>query len=183
MVNPFTVQSQIYTLQKEVLRPLYTNYPGQESAEHEWLLVKTGRVIAEHQSFIEELCRSRFIAVVFKIIKLLGGAEQLTSEDFNRFTSYVRDGGIGAMVRMLLAADKEKTFLSELRTLSKQIRSNAPMMLSKSSKLHKDFINGYFVQQYGTPHEIPTKLLENFEKSTAFIERLAVMAGDDLKTV
>lgn len=182
MVNPFTVQSQIHKLQKEVLRPLYTMYQGQEDAKHDWLLVKTGRVIAEHRFFIEELCRSRFVAVVFKIIKLLGGAEQLTIEDFNRFTSYVNDGGIAAMVKMLLAPEKEKVFLKELHTLPQNIRNNAPMMLKKSSELHSDFINGYFEENYGSLSKVPVKLIENFQKSTDFINRLSAIAAKDIKS-
>ena len=92
-------------------------YAGQEDTDHAWLLVETGRAIAAHQGYIEELCRSRLVAVIFKIVKLKGGADQLTEEDFDRFTSYVNDGGIRVMIKMLLSPDKEKTFVAELLLL------------------------------------------------------------------
>ena len=115
MVNPFTAGTKIRKIQQDVLRPLYTMYPGQEAAKFSWLLVETGRAISHHRPFMEEVCRSHLVAIIFKIIKLLGGADQLTEEDFTRFTSYVNDGGIKAMVKMLLSADKEKTFIDELK--------------------------------------------------------------------
>ena len=86
MVNPFTVQAKVSRIQQDVLQPLYTMHPDQEKAEHSWLLVETGRAIGVHQNYIEEICCSRLVAAVFKIVKLLGGADQLTEEDFSRFT-------------------------------------------------------------------------------------------------
>jgi len=176
MINPFTAQIKVDKLQKEVLGPLYVEDKGQEDASHEWLLVLTGRVIADNQSFIEEICSSRFIAVIFKIVKLLGGADQLTEDDFDRFTSYVNDGGIRAMVKMLLAADKEKTFLVELQGLPLRVRDNAPQMLRKAAELHHDFISGFFREQYGSA-QVPAKLLSNFKDSDGFLKRLAKLAA------
>ena len=69
MFNPFTAQAKISRIQQDVLRPLYTMYAGQEDTDHAWLLVETGRAIAAHQGYIEELCRSRLVAVIFKIVK------------------------------------------------------------------------------------------------------------------
>ena len=109
-------------------------------------------------------------------MKLFGGADQLTTDDFSRFTSYVTDGGLKAMVKMLLAAEKEKVFLSELRRLPDQIQSNAHAMLNKSAVLHEDFITGYFNQQYGSLEATPEKLIDNYHKSTAFIRQLATLA-------
>lgn len=176
MVNPFTVQTKIFKIQTEVLRPLYTMYNGQKEASHQWLLVLTGRAIADHRSFIEELCQSRVVAVVFKIVKLLGGADRLTTEDFDRFTSYVNKGGLKSMIQMLLASDKEKVFLEELARLPIEIQKNAPLMLKKSSELHSDFIQGYFKQNYGARRNVPEKLQQNFEKSTDFILKLSEIA-------
>ena len=181
MVNPFTAQAKISRIQQDVLQPLYTMYSGQENIEHAWLLVETGRAIASHQSYIEEVCGSRLVAVIFKIVKLLGGADQLTAEDFDRFTAYVTDGGIKAMIKMLLAAEKEKTFVDELQHLPVNVRQNAPHMLDKSKSLHKDFITGFFKENYGSLNNTPQKLRDNFSKSNDFIERLTLLAVENLK--
>ncbi len=53
------------------------------------------------------------------------------------------------MVKMLLAEEKEKTFLAELQSLPTCIQENAQSMLIKSSLLHKDYITGFFTQNYG----------------------------------
>jgi hypothetical protein len=176
MINPFTIQAKIHTLQQEVLEPLYTMHQDQERAPHDWLLAQTGKVIEKYRLFLEELSTNRLVSTVFKIVKLFGGAEQLTTDDFSRFTSYVTDGGLRAMVKMLLAAEKEKVFLSELRRLPPQIKKNAQAMLNKSAMLHEDFITDYFNQQYGSLEATPGKLIDNYHKSTAFIRRLATLA-------
>ncbi len=178
MVNPFTAQAKISRIQQDVLRPLYTMTPDQEQVEHAWLLVETGRAIASHQSYIEEVCCSRLVAAIFKIVKLLGGADQLTEEDFDRFTSYVNDGGLKALVKMLLSSDKEKTFVDELQGLPPHVQNNAPMMLQKSSSLHSDFITGFLKDSYGSLQKSPQKLRDNFSKSDAFIKRLASLAAE-----
>lgn len=183
MINPFTLQKHIKKIQEGVLRPLYTMYPEQEQTKYDWLLVLTGRAIAKNQAFIEEVCRSSLVAAVFKIVKLLGGAEQLTEDDFRRFTSYVNDGGIPAMVKMLLAAKKEDTFITELQRLPLDIRQNAQLMLQKSSELHLDFITGFFKETYGPVNKVPAKLKENLQKSTEFIDRLAILAQQNLKKI
>ena len=179
MINPFTIQSKINKLQQEVLLPLYTMHREQEEMQHEWLLVMTGRVIATHQNFLEELTGSRLVAAVFKIVKLLGSADNLTDTDFARFTSYVNEGGIKSMVKMLLAADKEQMFVTELRELPQHNRENAHQMLTKSATLHQEFITGFFKEQYGSMQATPQKLVDNFEKSTNFITRLAFLAGTE----
>lgn len=181
MINIFTVQAKINRIQQDVLRPLYTVYPGYEAAVHERLLAETGRSIQFHQGYIEELCRSRLVAMVFKIVKFLGGADQLSEEDFARFTSYVNDGGIRAMVKMLLAADKEQTFVGELRRLPDDVQQNAPPMLNKSVGLHEDFITGFFRDNYGSLDRTPTRLRDNYAETRRFICRLVVLAEENLK--
>ena len=176
MINPFTAQAAIGRIQQDVLRPLYTMYPGQEAAPHAWLLAETGRAIAGHRRYIEEVCSSRLVAIIFKIVKFLGGAEQLTAEDFTRFTSYVNDGGLQAMITMLLAVDKEHTFIEELRRLPDHVRANAPPMLAKAKSLHTDFISGFFQQNFGSIDATPAKLRENFIRSRDFINRLVELA-------
>jgi hypothetical protein len=180
MINPFTAQAKISRIQQDVLYHLYTMYPNQENTDHAWLLVETGRAIVSHQSYIEEVCRSRLVMVIFKIVKFLGGADQLTEEDFHRFTAYVNDGGIKAMVKMLLAAEKEKTFIEELQHLPLKVQANAPQMLVKSKSLHKDFITGFFKEKYGSLKNTPHKLQSNFSKSDDFIEKLAILASENL---
>ena len=177
MVNPFTIQAKISAIQQDVLRPLYTLEKGSEEKNHDWLLVETGRAIGSHQRYIEELCASRLVSAAFKIVKLLGGAEQLTEDDYRRFTSYVNDGGIKAMVKMLLSVNKEKTFLDELERLPLDVRMNASQMLKKSSGLHSDFITGYLREKFGSVQSSPLKILDNFEKSQKFINTLADLAG------
>jgi hypothetical protein len=181
MVNPFTAGTKIRTIQQDVLRPLYTMYPGQETAKFSWLLVETGRAISLHRPFMEEVCRSQLVAIIFKIIKLFGGADQLTEEDFTRFTAYVNDGGIKAMVKMLLSVDKEKTFIDELAELPLHVRKNAPPMLEKSKILHSDFITGFFKEMHGSVEKTPPKLRDNFTKSDDFIYRLAFLAAENQK--
>lgn len=183
MVNIFTAQGKVSKIQQEVLLPLYTMHETQETATHDWLLVETGRIISKHRHFIEELCDSWTVAAVFRIVKLLGGADRLTVEDFERFTSYVKDGGIKAMVEMLLAAEKERAFVNELRRLPRHVQENAPDMLRKSKDLHSDFIHGFFKEHFGDPSRAPDKLQENFAKSSAFISRLASLAADNLKSM
>lgn len=180
MINPFTAQTKISRIQQDVLAPLYTMCSGQKDTDHAWLLVETGRAIASHQSYIEEVCCSRLVLVIFKIVKLLGGADQMTEEDFDRFTAYVNDGGIKAMVKMLLSPEKEKTFVNELQQLPVNVRVNAPQMLSKSKSLHKDFITGFFKENYGSLKNTPEKLQNNFSKSDAFIEKLVYLAAENL---
>jgi len=177
MINPFTIQSKISRLQQDVLTPLYTMHPEQAKMDHGWLLVLTGRVIEANRTFLEELAASNLVAAVFKIVKLLGGAGDLTEDDFDRFTSYINDGGLKAMVAMLLASDKEKTFVAELKSLPPEIRANASAMLKKSASLHHDFIRGYFKEQHGDFQAAPAKLRENFKKSEQFILRLASLAS------
>ncbi|WP_163339749.1 hypothetical protein [Desulfopila sp. IMCC35008] len=176
MINPFSLQSKISKLQNDVLQPLYTMHSGQEGSRHEWLMAETAKVIERNRPFLEEVSRSSFIAAIFTIVKLFGGADQLSHDDFNRFTRYVNDGGLESMVKMLLSVDKEKTFLDELASLPQHIRENAPLMLTKSAELHDDFIEGYFRQQYGGPGAVPIKLQNNRLKSTAFIQHLADIA-------
>jgi len=151
-------------------------HDDQENADHSWLLYLTGQIIEENRPFLEELSHSNLVAIAFSIIKLLGGAQSLSNEDFDRFSSYVRDGGLKAMVKMLLSAEKEHTFISELRSLPKDIRQNAPAMLEKSAALHEEFMAAYFKQNYGSIKATPQKLLKNNHKSTAFIARLADLA-------
>ena len=177
MMNPFTVGSRIKEIQQDVLRPLYVMYPGQEDADYDRLLAETGRVIGSHQGFIEEMSRSSLLAFIFKIIKLFGGADQLSEEDFNRFTSYVNDGGLTAMVTMLLSEDREQTFVDELAKLDIAIRRNAAPMLAKSRDLHRDFITGFFQETYGSLQNTPQKLRDNFARSDAFIHNLSLLAG------
>ncbi|MBU1566303.1 MAG: hypothetical protein KJ630_11855 [Proteobacteria bacterium] len=176
MINPFTAQAEISRIQQDVLRPLYTMYSGQEAAPHAWLLAETGRAIAGHRHYIEEVCGSRLVSIVFKIIKFLGGAEQLTAEDFARFTSYVNDGGIQAMITMLLAIDKENTFVEELQRLPDHVRTNAAPMLAKAKSLHTDFITGFFQETFGSVDDTPAKLRDNFVRSREFISRLVQLA-------
>lgn len=180
MVNPFTVQTRINTIQQDVLKPLYTMQPGCEQKSHAWLLVETGRAIARHQPYMEELCASSLVSAAFKVIKFFGGADQLTRDDFHHFTSYVNDGGIKAMVKMLLSVNKEKTFVEELRSLPPRVRNNAPKMLEKSSALHTDFITGYLQENYGDVQKSPGKILDNFEKSRKFIDTLARLAAENV---
>lgn len=179
MVNPFTAPVKISRIQQDVLQPLYTMYAGQETIDHTWLLAETGKAIAKHQSYIEEVCSSRLVAAIFKIVKLLGGADQLTEEDFDRFTDYVTDGGIKAMIKMLLASEKERTFVDELQHLPAGVRANAPLMLAKSKSLHRDFITNFFKENYGSLKNTPQKLQQNFSKSNDFIERLTLLAAEN----
>ena len=177
MLNPFTAQADISRIQQDVLGPLYTLYPGQETASHPWLLAETGRAIARHRRYIEEVCASRLVALVFRIVKFLGGAEQLTTEDFARFTSYVNDGGIKAMIQLLLAAAKETTFTEDLHRLPDHLQANAAPMLNKAKSLHTDFITGFFCENYGSLEQTPAKLRDNFIQSREFIGRLAQLAS------
>lgn len=178
MINPFTVHSKIQKLQQDVLQALYTMHPQQGKVDFDWLLVMTGRVIETNRPFMEELAESQLVATVFKIVKLLGGADNLTHGDFESFTSYVNDGGLKAMVTMLLAADKEKAFTRELKNLPPHIRQNAHRMLTKSATLHQEFIRSYLTEQYGRLEAAPGQLIINYEKSTDFILRLSSLAKE-----
>lgn len=177
VINPFTVSSKIKTIQNEVLSPLYSMYPGQDQAGFNDLLAQTGEVIASHQQFFEEVSSSSLVAFIFKIVKMFGGADQLTEEDFARFTSYVNDGGLKVMVAMLLSEEKEKVFVDELVRLDSQVRKNAAPMLVKSRDLHHDFINGYFAETFGSLAETPKKLRDNFDHSDSFIHTLSELAS------
>ncbi len=140
------------------------------------LLAETGRAIAGHRRYIEEVCASTLVAIIFKIVKFLGGAEQLTAEDFARFTSYVNDGGLQAMIKMLLAVDKEGTFVVELQGLPEHVRANAAPMLAKAKSLHTDFITGFFQETFGSVEATPAKLRDNFVRSRDFMNRLVQLA-------
>lgn len=181
MINPFTLQHKIHKFQQDVLGPLYTMHQNQKNAEHDWLLVQTGKVIDENESFLVELSRSSLVATVFAIVKFFGGADELSNEDFNRFTSYVREGGLKAMVKMLLTEEKEKTFLAELQRLPTHIQKNAQSMLSKSSLLHENYVTEFFMQNYSSLEATPKKLIDNCQKSTSFIDRLAELAEQNIR--
>ncbi len=176
MINPFTLQGKIEQLQSDVLGPLYTMHNEQGIANHDFLLSQTGQVIEANRPFIEELSGSRIVATAFTIIKLFGGADQLSNDDFNRFTSYVREGGLKAMVKMLLSVKKEEVFVTELHSLPNHIQKNASLMLEKSATLHDGYIRKYLINSYDTIEASPAKLQENWKKSTAFILRLAELA-------
>ncbi len=176
MINPFTLQSKIHRLQHDVMEPLYTMHKEQLGAKHGWLLAMTGKVIETNRSFLEEMSRSSLISTIFAVVKLFGGADQLSMDDFHRFTSYVNDGGLKAMTKMLLSVDKEKVFLSELDSLPPHIQVNARHMLAQSAILHNDFIEGYLRQQYSSVDTTPAKLQDNCRSSTAFINNLAELA-------
>jgi len=176
MINPFTIQSKIDRIQEEVLAPLYTVAGGQANADHNWLLAETGRAISKHQRFIHEVCGSRLVAAAFKVVKILGGADQLTQEDFDRFTSYVNEGGISAMLKMLLSVEKEKVFVAEIQGLPLQVQQNAAKMLAKSNILHTDFVTHFLKQTFGSLENSPEQLRANLTASTDFITRLTVLA-------
>jgi len=177
MVNPFTLHARISAIQQEVLHPLYIS---DNDYSHDWLLAETGRVVAKHKSYLQELCSSRLISAIFKVVKLLGGADRLTVEDFDRFTGYVNAGGLQAMVQMLVAADKEKSFQLELKRLPGQIQANAPDMLQKAKLLHLDFIEGFFKQSYGSLASTPQKLQDNLTLSDRFVDRLILLAQKNI---
>ncbi|WP_028580950.1 hypothetical protein [Desulfogranum japonicum] len=181
MLNPFTLQSKIAQIQSDVLSPLYTDHPRQGLDSHQQLMAQTGDHIAAHAGFIKQICTSTLVSIAFSIVKFLGGAPQLTREDFDRFTNYVRDGGLEAMLKMLHAADMEVTFISELQILPANIQQNAPGMLRKSRALHDEFITDFFRKQYGSTSAVPDALRENKSLSEEFIERLAALADTNLK--
>ena len=85
------------------------------------------------------------------------------------------------MVKMLLSAHKEETFIHELAKLPHHVRENAPPMLTKSRSLHNDFITGFFKEMHGSVEKTPQKLRDNFAKSDDFINRLAILAAEDQK--
>lgn len=176
MINPFTVAGKIEMIQQDVLQPLYTIQQGTSLSTFNDLLAETGQAIAKHQKFIEEISSSSLVALLFKIVKLFGGADSLTEEDFNRFTSYVNDGGLKAMITMLLAEDKETVFAEELRRLDKPVRDNAAPMLQKSRELHREFITDFFNKQFGSFQQTPQALQENFANSDTFISHLSRIA-------
>jgi hypothetical protein len=66
MINPFTVQSRIQNIQQQVLQPLYMIYPEQQDARHDWLLVKTGRAIAENKKYIRRVLLQPFCGSDFQ---------------------------------------------------------------------------------------------------------------------
>jgi hypothetical protein len=175
MINPFTIAGKIEQIQKEVLAPLYGSRQL-DNEEFPQLLARTGEIIAKHQGFFEEVSRSSLVAMIFKIIKLFGGAEALTEDDFTRFTSYVNDGGLRAMVTMLKSNNMESTFVEELGRLDEHVRQNAAPMLSKSRELHHDFIHGFLSDVYGSPANSPAKIQENFAEADGFIKSLADLA-------
>lgn len=175
MINPLTLYSNIMKIQAEVMKPLYGNHPGYDNIEHNVLLYLTGKKIAPHAAFIHELCNSTFIAVAFKFIKLIGGAPQLTEEDFERFTNYVKDGGIEAMLIMLDSEDKFKAFSEELERLPQRVRDNAEEMLRKSRSLHKEFVLEYLRKEYKNK-KMPEAPLHRLNETDLFIEKLVQLA-------
>jgi len=173
MINPLTLYYKIMRMQKEVMKPLYGT-PGYAHLDHNVLLLLTGKAIAPHAAFIHEVCNSSFIAVCFKCLKLIGGATQLTEEDFERFTNYVKDGGLEATLKMLEADDKFKAFSDELAILPKRVRDNAELMLTKFKVLHTDFVMTHLCKNnYGTMPEICTKRVI---QTNAFIARLMLLS-------
>jgi hypothetical protein len=170
MINPLTLYSKIMRMQKEVMKPLYGNHPSYAHVNHDKLLLLTGKAIAPHVALIHEVCSSPFIAVYFKCIKLIGGAPQLTEDDFERFTNYVKDGGLEAMLRMLEAEHKFNTFSDELAVLPQRVRDNAELMLTKSKVLHTDFVIAYLRKNNDGP--IPEVCTNRVLQTNAFIDRL-----------
>jgi hypothetical protein len=170
MINPLTLYSKIMRMQKEVMKPLYGNHPSYAHVNHDKLLLLTGKAIAPHVALIHEVCSSPFIAVYFKCIKLIGGAPHLTEEDFERFTNYVKDGGLEAMLKMLEADDKFKAFSDELAVLPQRVRDNAELMITKSRVLHSEFVISYLHKNNAGP--MPEVCAERLLQTNAFIDRL-----------
>lgn len=177
MINPLTLYSKIMKIQKEVMLPLYGNHPGYVKVDHDILLKLVGKRIEPHVEFIHELCNSKFIAVAFKFIKLIGGAPQLTEEDFERFTNYVKDGGVEAMLVMLDADDKFKAFSAELERLPQRVRNNAELMLTKSKVLHEEFVEEYLRKEYKTVKNASVPL-RRLAETDLFIERLIQLSRE-----
>ncbi len=183
MINPFAVAGKITTIQQEVLAPLYGTSAQYEDTPFALRLAETGRVIDRHQQFFEEVSRSSLVAMIFKIIQMFGGADGLTEQDFSRFTSYVNDGGLQAMIAMLKSDNMEKTFVDELTKLASHVLENAPPMLEKSRELHQDFIQGYLSDEYGSFAQSPKRLQQNFLLADEFILRLAELSRKTVEEI
>lgn len=175
MINPLTLYSKIQQLQLDVLGPLYIDHTNQMKT-HDELLRFTGKSIEPWKGFIEDVFNSTFVKLAFKVVKALGFADQLTKEDFQRFTNYVNDGGLDAMLNMLKCVDMEKAFMEELAMLPPEIQLNAPIMLEKARVLHQDYILGYLQKKYGPAKFIPSILLRRQRETDEFIEKLAKLA-------
>lgn len=176
MINPLTLYSKIKQLQLDVLGPLYVDHNKQHEKTHEELLYITGKRIAEDKDFIEDVCKSKFIRLAFKLIHMLGGADGLTVEDFDRFTNYVNDGGLDAMLNMLKSPDMDKAFVEELNVLPRHVRDNAYDMLKKARYLHEDYVSEYLKARYGTVNNIPSILLQRLNETNNFMDGLVVLA-------
>jgi len=179
MINPITLYSKIISIQEQVMAPLYTTH-SRMNEDHSTLLQITGRSIMEHESYIKDVCNSKFIRLCFNIIKKAGGCKDLDIEDFDRFTNYVKDGGLTSMMNMLKSNDKEKAFVDELDKLPVRVRENAYAMLTKSRWLHEDFVIAYLIKQYGyndDGHEhISDILMEHLKLTNEFMDRLVDLA-------
>jgi len=175
MINPLTLYSNIKNLQTQVLAPLYTIHSFQTDT-HDSLLFITGKTVKEYKSFIVDVCNSSLIRVVFKVIKALGGAEQLTTDDFNHFTNYVKDGGLDAMILMLESDNKEDVFVHELIGLPQSIQDNAFDMLTKARALHEDYISDYLLKEYGIVKDVPPILYQRMRETNEFIDKLVKLA-------
>ncbi len=175
MINPITLYTKITRIQKEVLAPLYTTHSRMKE-DHSILLEITGRSIMEHESYIEDVCNSKFIRLCFNIIKKLGGCKDLHIDDFDRFTNYVKDGGLTAMMVMLKSNDKEQAFVDELDKLPKRVRENAHAMLLKSRWLHEDFVTEFLTKEYGAFEVVPDILTEHLKLTNLFMDGLIELA-------
>jgi len=173
MINVLTMYFKVQSIQEQVMSALYTRN-SYEDAEHKVLLKYTGQNIMEHKEYINDVCRSSFIRGCFNIIKKIGGCPDLTIEDFDRFTNYVKDGGLDSMWFMLKSENQEEAFVDELDRLPKRVRDNAHAMLTKARALHEDFVTAYLYNKF--PQSIPGILIQHFNDTNAFLARLVALA-------
>lgn len=177
MINVFTLPGKIKDIQLDVLGPLYIDHSHQDK-DHDELLRFTGKSIGMHKVFIEDVCKSKFIKIVFKIVKALGFADDLSHKDFDHFTSYVNDGGLDAMLNMLKCVDMDKAFVEELNMLPRHVQRNAPHMLERASNLHWNYVHTYLQDRHN--NVIPDILLKRLRLSDHFIKRLVKLAKHEV---
>lgn len=177
MLNFFTLQNKVGTLQKDVLGPLYTVH-NLQGKPHKDLLYLTGEQIAKYRIFIEEVFNSTVVWLAFKVVKILGGAASLSEDDFNHFTGYIKAGGLDSMLAMLEADDMFKAFSVELLKLPPEVQADAPYMLKRAQKLHMEFIDAYFKREWGSVDDVCPELIKRQVETNQFIGKLIILAED-----
>lgn len=170
MLNPFTLQPKLMKAQRELMEPLYTvNNNGKSHVENVRL---TGERLNTHLELVEELCSSAFAPAGYKVLQLIGGASNMTKDDYAWFVKFVRAGYLTQVIEMLREPNMTKAFVLSFKNMQDGMSMDVPNMIQVACRLHQEFVADYLVKEYGSLRDVPEELMTNMKRTIAFLQHL-----------